>query len=117
MCGGGAARREHHRQQEQMRAETRQRDIYEQAERDRQAEAARMQAMQDAANARQQEALRMIMETSKQPFKVKTAADATTPLMRTRQKPRGTATGVASLRINRTPGTNVETGTSGTNIG
>ena len=117
MCGGGAARREHHRQQEQMRAETRQRDIYEQAERDRQAEIARMQALQDAANQRQQEALRMIAESSKQPFKVKTAADATTPLMRTRQKSSGAATGLASLRINRTPGTNIGAGTSGTNIG
>ena len=117
MCGGGAARREHHRQQEQMRAETRQRDIYEQAERDRQAEIARMQAMQEAANQRQQEALRQIAESSKAPFKVKTAADAVTPLMRTRQKAPGASTGVASLRINRTPGTNIGMGASGTNIG
>ena len=112
MCGGQAA---HHKQQEQMRAETRQRDIAEQAERDRQAEIARMQQMQEAANQRQQEALRAIAESSKQPFKVKTAADATTPLMKTKQKSSGA--GIASLRINRTPGTNIGPGTSGTNIG
>jgi len=115
MCFGG--RREHHRQQEQMRAETRQRDIYEQAERDRQAEIDRMMAMQREADKRQQDALRMIADSSKQPVKVKTAADARTPLMRTRQKASGAATGVASLRINRTPGTNIAGGTSGTNIG
>ena len=115
MCGGG--RREHHRQQEQMRAETAQRNIFEQAQRDRQAEIDRMTAMQAEADKRQQEALKMIAESSKVPFKVKTAADATTPLMRTRQKATGTAASIASLRINRTPGTNIEMGTSGTNIG
>jgi len=116
MCvGGGAARRAHHRQQEQMRAETAQRNIYEQAERDRAAELARIQGMQAEADRRQQEALRAIAESSRQPFKVKTAADATTPLMRTRQK-QDTAN-LASLRINRTPGTNIGMGASGTNIG
>ena len=113
MCGGG--RREHHRQQETMRAETAQRNIFEQAQRDRQAELDRMLAMQADADQRQQAALRMIAESSKAPFKVKTAADATTPLMRTRQK-QDTAN-LASLRINRTPGTNIGMGTSGTNIG
>ena len=114
MCSG---RRAHHRQQEQMRAETAQRNIFEQAQRDRQAELDRMMAMQQEADKRQQDALRMIAESSKQPFKVKTAADATTPLMRTRQKSSGAATGLASLRINRTPGANIGAGTSGTNIG
>ena len=113
MCGGG--RREHHRQQETMRAETAQRNIFEQAQRDRQAELDRMLAMQADADQRQQSALRAIAESSKAPFKVKTAADATTPLMRTRQK-QDTAN-LASLRINRTPGTNIGMGTSGTNIG
>jgi len=113
MCGGG--RREHHRQQEQMRAETAQRNIYEQAERDRLAQAEAMRRMQEEAQARQQESLRMIAESSKQPFKVKTKEDATTPLMRTRQKK--STSGIASLRINRSPGANVGTGTSGTNIG
>jgi len=115
MCGGGRAA--HHRQQEQMRAETAQRNIFEQAQRDRQAELDRMMAMQQEADKRQQDALRMIAESSKQPFKVKTAADATTPLMRTRQKAPGGATGIASLRINRTPGANIGAGASGTNIG
>jgi hypothetical protein len=115
MCG--SKKREHHRQQEQMRAETRMRDIQEQAERDRQAEINRMMAMQAEAAKRQQEALQMIAESSKQPFKIKTGEDATTPLMRTRQKAAGSATGIASLRINRTPGTNIGMGTSGTNIG
>ena len=113
MCGGG--RREHHRQQETMRAETAQRNIFEQAQRDRQAELDRMLAMQADADQRQQSALRAIAESSKAPFKVKTAADATTPLMRTRQK-QDTAN-LASLRINRTPSTNIGMGTSGTNIG
>ena len=113
MCGGG--RRAHHRAQEQMRAETAQRNIFEQAQRDRQAELDRMMAMQQEADKRQQEALRMITETSKQPFKVKTAADATTPLMRTKQKQ--SPTGVAALRINRTPSTNIGMGIGGTNIG
>ena len=81
----------------------------------REAEQARMASMQADADRRQQEALRAIAESSKQPFKVKTAADATTPLMRTRQK-QDTAN-LASLRINRTPGTNIGMGTSGTNIG
>jgi len=117
MCPGNQRRREHHRQQEQMRAETAQRNIFEQAQRDRQAELDRMMAMQQEADRRQQDALRMIAESSKQPFKVKTAADATTPLMRTRQKSSGAATGLASLRINRTPGANIGAGTSGTNIG
>ena len=113
MCDGG--RRAHHRQQEQMRAETAQRDIFEQAQRDRQAELDRMMAMQAAADRRQQEAMKMIAESSKAPFKVKTAADATTPLMRTKQKQN--PTGIAALRINRTPSTNIGMGTSGTNIG
>ena len=113
MCGGG--RRAHHRAQEQMRAETAQRNIFEQAQRDRQMELNRMMAMQQDADRRQQEALRMIAESSKQPFKVKSTAEATTPLMRTRQKT--TPTGVASLRIKRTPGTNIGMGSSGTNIG
>lgn len=115
MCPGNQRRREHHRAQETMRAETAQRNIFEQAQRDRQAELVRMQQMQADADQRQQAALRAIAESSKQPFKVKTAADATTPLMRTRQK-QDTAN-LASLRINRTPGTNIGMGTSGTNIG
>ena len=43
MCNRG--RREHHRQQEQMRAETAQRNIFEQAQRDRQSEIDRMMAI------------------------------------------------------------------------
>ena len=112
MCSG---RREHHRQQEQMRAETAQRNIFDQAQRDRQKELDRMMAMQAEADKRQQEALKMIAESSRQPIKVKTAADARTPIMRTKQKT--SATGIASLRINRTPSTNIGISTSGTNIG
>jgi len=81
----------------------------------REAEQARMASMQADADRRQQEALRAIAESSKAPFKVKTAADAVTPLMRTRRK-QDTAN-LASLRINRTPGTNIGMGASGTNIG
>jgi hypothetical protein len=100
-----------------MREEARIAGMYAEAERARKAELDRMQALQTEANQRQQEALKMIAESSKVPMKVKTAAEATTPLMRTRQKAPGTTTGVSSLRINRTPGTNVDLGTSGTNIG
>jgi hypothetical protein len=115
MCG--SKKREHHRQQEQMRAETAQRNIYEQAERDRLGEQARMQAMQADADRRQQEALRAIAESSKQPFQVRTMADAGTPIMRTKQKAADARRGIADLRIARTLGTNTGAGTSGTNIG
>ena len=115
MCGG--AKKAHHAAVERERYENIQRGIADQAERDRQAQLTAMKTMQEAADKRQQETLQMIADSSKQPFKVKTAADATTPLMRTKQKSAGAATGVASLRINRTPGTNIGMGTGGTNIG
>lgn len=107
MCGG-------QRQQPQREDQS---AILEQARRDRQVQEERMAAMQAAADKRQQETLQMIAETSKQPLKVKTAAEATTPLMRTRQKAPGTTSNIASLRINRTPGTNIGMGASGTNVG
>jgi len=113
MCGG--AKRAHHANVERERYESLQRSIAEQAERDRQLQIDRMTAMQAESDKRQQEALKMLAESSRQPFKVKTAADATTPIMRTKQKP--SATGIASLRINRTPSTNIGISTSGTNIG
>ena len=116
MCFG-SSKKQHHQQQEQMRAETRQRNIYEQAQRDRQAEIDRMMAMQAAADKRQQEALAMIAESSKQPFKLRTAAEAATPILRTRQKTAQAQRGIASLRISRTPGTNIGMGQGGTNIG
>ena len=117
MCFGGGARREHHRQQEQMRAETAQRNILEQAQRDRQSEIDRMMAMQAEADKRQQQALAMISESSKQPFKLRTAAEAATPSLRTRQKTAQAQRGISSLRISRTPGTNIGMGQGGTNIG
>ena len=116
MCFG-SSKKQHHRQQEQMRAETAQRNIFEQAQRDRQAEIDRMTAMQSEADKRQQEALAMITESSKQPFKLRTAAEAATPIMRTRQKTAQAQRGVSSLRISRTPGTNIGMGQGGTNIG
>jgi len=115
MCGG--AKRAHHANVERERYESLQRGIAEQAERDRQAQMDRMAAMQAESDKRQQEALKMIADSSKVPFKVKTAAEATTPLMRTRQKAPGASSSIASLRINRTPGTNLDLGASGTNIG
>ena len=117
MCPGNQRRREHHRQQEQMRAETAQRNIYEQAERDRQAELARMQQLQNEANMRQQQALAAIAESSKQPIKIKTGEEAATPIMRTRQKSAEARRSLADLRISRTPAANIGAGTSGTNIG
>lgn len=113
MCGG--AKRAHHARVERERYEGLQAGIAAQAERNRQVQLEAMTAMQQEANKRQEEALRLIAESSKQPIKVKTAEDATTPLMRTRQK--SSTSNIGSLRINRTPGTNVGMGISGTNIG
>lgn len=114
MCTG---RPQHHIEEEKRRAAAEAGAMREIAERERAAQEARMLAFQEAANKQQMAALQRIAESSKAPMKVRTAADATTPLMRTRQKSPGSAVGIASLRINRTPGTNVEMGTSGTNIG
>jgi hypothetical protein len=116
MCFG-SSKKQHHQQQERMRAETAQRNIFDQAQRDRQAELDRMMAMQQEADRRQQDALRMIADSSRQPFQLRTAAEAATPIMRTRQKT--AQAGISSLRINRTPSTNVGGGgtASGTNIG
>ena len=116
MCFG-STKKKHHQQQEQMRAETAQRNIFEQAQRDRQAELDRMMAMQQEADKRQQDALRMIADSSKQPFKLRTAAEAATPLLKTKQKTAQAQRGVSSLRIGRTPGTNIGMGQGGTNIG
>ena len=116
MCFG-SKKKQHHQQQEQMRAETAQRNIFEQAQRDRRAEIDRMMAMQAAADKRQQEALAMIAESSKQPFKLRTAAEAATPILKTKQKTAQAQRGVSSLRISRTPGTNNGMGEGGTNIG
>ncbi len=113
MCFG---RPEHHRQEEIRRAAAEAGAMREIADRERRAQEKRLQAFQEAANKQQMEALKMISESSKQPFKTKTIAD-TTPIMRTKQKQPGTAASISSLRINRTPGTNINVGTSGTNIG
>jgi hypothetical protein len=114
MCFGNQ-KKQHHANVERERYEAIQRGIAAQAARDRQLQIDRMTAMQAEADKRQQEALKMIAESSRQPIKVKTAADARTPIMRTKQKT--SATGIASLRINRTPSTNIGISTSGTNIG
>jgi hypothetical protein len=118
MCGG---RPQHHIEEEKRRAAAElgaQREI---AAAERKAYEERMQALQAKTEERQQEVLTTIIESAKQPVKVKTALDATTPLMSTRQKPSKKAAGVASLRINRNPdtnlSTNVGTGISGVNIG
>jgi hypothetical protein len=118
MCGG---RPQHHIEEEKRRAAAEAGALRQEAEKLRKAQEERMMAHQAAAEERQQEVLTTIVESAKQPVKVKTAADATTPLMSTRQKAAGKATGVASLRINRAPSTNlstnVGTGISGVNIG
>lgn len=116
MCGGRPA---HHIEEEKRREAQYLADMERQAAAARQAEMDRMMAFQQQAAERQTEALRQITETAKAPIKVKTTADATTPIMSTRQKKMKEATGVAALRINRTPGTNLDLGigSSGTNIG
>lgn len=118
MCGG---RPQHHIEEEKRRAAAAEGRLREEAKRDREAQEQRLMALQAKAEERQQEVLTTIIESAKQPVKVKTALDATTPLMSTRQKPSKKAAGVASLRINRAPdtnlSTNVGTGISGVNIG
>ena len=117
MCGG---RPQHHIEEEKRRAAAEVGRLAAEAERLRKAQEERMMSFQAEANQRQEQALAAIVESAKAPVKVKTAAEATTPLMRTRQKPSGKSTGVASLRINRPSvtnlGTNVGTGISGANI-
>jgi hypothetical protein len=114
MCGG---RPQHHIEEEKRRAAAEAGAMREIAERERRAQEERMRAFQEEANKQQVAALQMIAESSKAPVKVKTATEATTPLMRTRQKAPGKTASVSSLRINRTPGTNIDLGTSGTNVG
>jgi len=110
-------RPEHHRQEDIRRAAAEAGAMRETAERQRREQEQRMLAFQQVAQKQQEEALAAIVASSKAPMKVKTAEDATTPLMRTKQKKFGAQAGIASLRINRTPGTNLGMGTSGTNIG
>ena len=109
MCTGRPA---HHIEEEKRRAAAEMGAMRQTAESQRLAELARMTKMQLEADARQREVLRMIADTAKQAFKTK--ADAITPLLRTKRK--ASTANVASLRINRTPGTNVGVGSSGTNI-
>jgi|694.fasta_scaffold59203_9 hypothetical protein len=112
----GSQTRAHHRQQEQMRAESAQRGMIEQAERDRRAQEERMIAFQTAASKQQQEAMAAIAAANRLPVKTGASEAAATPLMRTKQKQ--TPTSLASLRINRTPGSNIGgMGSSGTNVG
>ena len=115
MCGG--QRRAHHRAQEGMREQNFFTNMANEQIRLREAEQARMASMQADADRRQQEALRAIAESSKQPFKLRTAAEAATPLLKTKQKTAQAQRGVSSLRIGRTPGTNIGMGQGGTNIG
>lgn len=112
MCTGRPA---HHIEEEKRRAWAESRAMQETAEKARREQEERMMAFQAQAQKQQMEALQAIAESSKQPVKVKTGEEATTPLMRTRQK--SSTSNIASLRINRTPGTNIGTGISGTNIG
>ena len=114
MCFG---RPKHHTEEEKRREAAYIAGIERQAEADRQAQLDRLTAFQQEAAARQTEALRQITESSKQPYKIRTAADAATPIMRTRQKSSEARRGLASLRISRTPSTNVGMETGGTNIG
>ena len=116
MCFG-SSKKQHHQTEERKRYNAIQNEMLDRAERARQAETQRMQAMQADADRRQQEALRAIADSSKQPFKLRTAAEAATPLLKTKQKTAQAQRGVSSLRIGRTPGTNIGMGQGGTNIG
>ena len=113
MCGG---RPEHHRQEDIRREAAQRGAMMEQAERDRRAQEERMMAFQAAANKQQQEAMAAIAAANRVPVRTGAAEAAGTPIMRTKQKQAPTS--LSSLRINRTPGSNIGgMGTSGTNIG
>lgn len=112
MCFGRPAQ---HIAIEKRRDEAYSQSIQAAAQKQRLAQEARMMEFQAEANRRQQEALAAIAASSKQPIRIKDAESAVTPIMRTKQKQ--SPTGLSSLRINRTPGTNVGMGASGTNIG
>ena len=116
MCFG-SSKKQHHQTEERKRYNAIQNEVLDRAQRDRQTELDRMMAMQQEADKRQQDALRMIADSSKQPFKLRTAAEAATPLLKTKQKTAQAQRGVSSLRIGRTPGTNIGMGQGGTNIG
>ena len=116
MCFG-SSKKQHHQTEERKRYNAIQNEMLDRAQRDRQAEIDRMTAMQQEADRRQQDALRMIADSSQQPFRLRTAAEAATPIMRTRQKTAQAQRSVSSLRIGRDPGTNIGMGQGGTNIG
>ena len=109
-------RPEHHRQEDIRREAAQRGAMMEQAERDRRAQEERMIAFQAAATKQQQEAMAAIAAANRLPVKTGASEAAATPLMRTKQKQ--TPTSLASLRINRTPGSNIGgMGSSGTNVG
>jgi len=114
MCFG---RPRHHTEEEKRREAAYIADVEQKAAAAQQAQMDRLAAFQQEAATRQTEALRQITESSKQPYKIRTAAEAGTPIMRTRQKSAEARRGLASLRISRTPSTNVGMETGGTNIG
>lgn len=113
----GSKKREHHRAMEQMRAETRARDIREQAQRDFEAQQAALRQMQEQAAAAQMAMLKQIEESSRQPYKVRTAEDAGTPILGLRNKTAKQKRSVNDLRIARNPTLNVGGSASGTNLG
>ena len=112
----GAKKRAHHRQQEQMRAETRERDIREQAQRDFEAQQAALRQMQEQAAAAQMAMLKQIEESSRQPYQVKTNEDTVNPILGLRNKTANKKRNVNDLRIARNATVNVG-GNAGTNMG
>lgn len=117
MCFGGG-NNAHHQEEEKRRQGGMEAARAHQAELDRRAQADRMRRMQEEADRVQQEMLNRIVSSSKQPYQVRTQADASTPLMRTRRKSDNQRRGVADLRIARTPGINTGgNSNSGINLG
>ena len=114
MCRG---RPRHHIEEENRRQAAYIADLQQKSQDALQLQMDRLTTFQEEANTKQTEALRQITESAKQPYKIRTAAEAGTPIMRTRQKSAEARRNLASLRISRTPSTNVGMETGGTNIG
>lgn len=86
-------------------------------EEQRKQEEQRMLDYQQQTLKKQEEALATIVASSRKPVAIGPSGLASTPVMRTNQKQASSRSTVASLRINRTPGANINMGGSGTNIG
>ena len=114
MCRG---RPQHHIEEEKRRYAAEQAAIRDAAEREMRAQEERMKQMMEAADRRQQEMLATIEQSSKQPYKTRTAEDAGVPILGMRNKSAAKKTSIRDLRIARNPTLNVGSQETGTNLG